>query len=62
MRLLKLIGREDLIGDKRCATMDARIERSAEVEEIVCQWTGQHTKQEAMQFVSGVGVPGRCGP
>ena len=36
--------------------MDARIERSGEVDEIVSQRTRQHTKQEAMQFVSGVGV------
>jgi formyl-CoA transferase len=56
-RLLNLIGREDLIGDERYATMDARIARADEVDEIVSQWTRQHTKHEAMRMVSGVGVP-----
>jgi crotonobetainyl-CoA:carnitine CoA-transferase CaiB-like acyl-CoA transferase len=56
-RLLKLIGREDLIGDERYATMDARIARSDEVDEIVSQWTRQHTKHEAWRLISGVGVP-----
>lgn len=49
--------REELIDDERYATMDARVERSGEVEAMVAQWTRQHTKQEAVQFVSGVGVP-----
>jgi len=56
----KLIGRENPIGDECYATMDARIERSAEINEIVIQWTRQHTKQETMQFVSDVGVPARA--
>ena len=56
-RLLKLIGREDLIGDARYATPDARLEREAEVNEIVTAWTGQRSKQEAMTQLSGVGVP-----
>ncbi len=56
-RLLKLIGREDLIGDERYATMDARIERMVEVDAIVGEWTRQHTKEESMAMISGVGVP-----
>jgi len=56
-RLLKLIGREDLIGDARYATPDLRLEREAEVNEIVTGWTSQRTKQEAMTQLSGVGVP-----
>ncbi|HEV2300974.1 MAG TPA: CoA transferase [Stellaceae bacterium] len=56
-RLLGLIGREDLVGDERYATMDARIARSAEVDEIVSEWTRRHTKHEAWRLVSGVGVP-----
>jgi formyl-CoA transferase len=56
-RLLGLIGREDLLGDERYATMDARIARSAEVDEIVSEWTRRHTKHEAWRLVSGVGVP-----
>src|SRR6202790_4773130 len=47
-RLLKLIGREDLIGDPRYDKASARVEHEAEVDEIIAQWTRQHTKQEAM--------------
>src|SRR6201987_5739565 len=56
-RLLKLIGREDLIGDKRYATPDARVQREAEVDAIVTVWTKERTKQEAMAQLSAVGVP-----
>src|SRR5437588_1176719 len=56
-RLLKLIGREDLIGDARYDTPDARIKCEAEVDEIVTTWTRQRTKHEAMAQLSAVGVP-----
>src|SRR6201993_2432229 len=56
-RLLKLIGREDLIGDERYATPDARMQHEAEVDAIVAGWTKERTKQEAMAQLSAVGVP-----
>jgi crotonobetainyl-CoA:carnitine CoA-transferase CaiB-like acyl-CoA transferase len=56
-RLLKLIGREDLIGDPRYDTPDARIKCEAEVDEIVAGWTRQRTKHEAMAQLTAVGVP-----
>jgi formyl-CoA transferase len=56
-RLLKLIGREDLLGDKRYATPGDRVEHEAEVDAIVAAWTRQHTKHEAMTAVGNVGVP-----
>ena len=56
-RLMKLIGREELIDDPRYATGAARIEREAEVDAIITEWTRKHTKEEAMALVSGVGVP-----
>ena len=56
-RLLKLIGREDLIGDPRYDTPDARLKREAEVDEIVSSWTRERTKHEAMTQLSAVGVP-----
>ncbi len=56
-RLLKLIGREDLIGDARFDTYEARVEHEAEINEIISAWTRQRTKQEAMTQLSGVGVP-----
>lgn len=56
-RLLKLIGREELIGDARFGTPDSRLQHEAEVNEIVSSWTRQRTKHEAMAQLSGVGVP-----
>ena len=56
-RLLKLVGREDLIGDPRFDTADARLEREAEVDAIVSGWTMARTKHEAMAQLSAVGVP-----
>ena len=54
---MKLIGRPGLIDDPRFATGAARIEREAEVDAIITEWTRQHTKEEAMTLISGVGVP-----
>jgi len=56
-RLMKLIGRGELIDDPRFATGAARIEREAEVDAIITEWTRRHTKEEAMTLISGVGVP-----
>jgi formyl-CoA transferase len=56
-RLMKLIGREELIDDPRFATGGGRLEREAEVDAIITQWTRKHTKEEAMTLASGVGVP-----
>ena len=56
-RLLKAIGREDIIGDPRYDTWPARGERAAEVDEIIAAWTRQHTKEEAMKIIGGAGVP-----
>ena len=56
-RLLKAIGREDLVGDARYDTNQARSARAAEVDEIIAQWTRQHTKEEAMKIIGEAGVP-----
>jgi formyl-CoA transferase len=56
-RLLKVVGREDLIGDPRYATPQARFEHVAEVDEIIRTWTQQHTKHEAMKLIGEAGVP-----
>jgi formyl-CoA transferase len=56
-RLMRLIGREELIDNPRFATAAARGEREAEVDAIITEWTRRHTKEEAMALVSGVGVP-----
>ncbi len=56
-RLLKLLGREDLIGDIRYATPQDRVSREAEVDEIIAAWTRRHTKHEAMRTVGDAGIP-----
>ena len=54
---MKLVGREELIDDPRYATGPARLQHEAEVDAIITEWTHQHTKEEAMALISGVGVP-----
>jgi formyl-CoA transferase len=56
-RLLKAIDREDLAGDSRYETMQARGEHAAEVDELVAAWTSQHTKEECMKIIGAAGVP-----
>ena len=56
-RLCKVMGREDLIGDKRYDTPAARTERREEVDAIVTEWTLKHDKQTAMNLVSGATIP-----
>jgi formyl-CoA transferase len=56
-RLLKAIGREDLLGDARYDTNQARSARAAEVDEIIAQWTRQRSKEEAMKIIGEAGVP-----
>jgi formyl-CoA transferase len=56
-RLMKVIGREDLINDPRFATGDVRVANEKELDEIVGTWTRQHDKREAMEALIGVSVP-----
>jgi len=56
-RLLKVMGREDLLDDKRYNTPQARTERRAEVDALVTAWTLKHDKITAMNLVSGATIP-----
>ena len=56
-RLLKVMGRDDLIGDPMYDTPDARTEHREEVDAIVANWTKQHDKHEAMRLVSAATIP-----
>jgi crotonobetainyl-CoA:carnitine CoA-transferase CaiB-like acyl-CoA transferase len=56
-RLLKAIGREDLKGDERYETQNARSQHAAEVDEIIAGWTRQHSKEDAMKIIGEHGVP-----
>jgi crotonobetainyl-CoA:carnitine CoA-transferase CaiB-like acyl-CoA transferase len=56
-RLLTVMGREDLKGDPRYETQDARTQRPAEVDAIISEWTRRHTKEEAMTLIGAATVP-----
>jgi formyl-CoA transferase len=57
--LLRAIGREDLIGDARYETGEARWQRKDEVDALVETWTSKRSKHEVMRVLAGAGVP--CG-
>ena len=56
-RLLKLVGRQDLIGDARYLTPGDRVAREPEVDEVISAWTRKHTKLDAMKLVGEAGIP-----
>jgi len=56
-RLLKVCGREDLIGDPKFSTPAARAQNREEVDAIVSAWTSQHDKTTAMQLVGSATIP-----
>ncbi len=56
-RLLKVIGREDLIGDERYDTPWKRAEKPDEVNGMISDWTRQHSKHEAMEIIGAAGIP-----
>jgi formyl-CoA transferase len=56
-RLLKCIGRADLIGDARFETNESRNKNEGFINEIITEWTLQHTKEDAMKIIGAAGVP-----
>ncbi len=56
-RLLKVIGREDLIGDTRYDTIEGRAAHGAEVDALVSTWTRQQDKLTAMRVIGAAGIP-----
>ena len=54
--IVSVIGREDLIGDERYSTDEARGQRSDEVVEVIESWTMERTKYEAFQALASAGV------
>ena len=56
-RLWKSSGAEDLIGDPRFATREARAQHEAEIDAMLADWTRRHDKHEAMRLIGGAGVP-----
>jgi formyl-CoA transferase len=57
--LLRAIGRDDLVGDARYETAEARWRNKAEVDALVEGWTSERGKHEVMKILAGAGVP--CG-
>jgi formyl-CoA transferase len=56
-RLLKVIGREDLLDDPRFATPQARADHVGEVDAIVQAWCRDKSKYEVMETLGRAGVP-----
>jgi crotonobetainyl-CoA:carnitine CoA-transferase CaiB-like acyl-CoA transferase len=56
-RLLKVLGREELIGNLRYATPADRVTHEPEVDEIIAAWTRTRSKHDAMRAVGEAGIP-----
>ena len=56
-RLLKLMGRDELVGDPRYATQDARAQHRDEVYAMITEWTLQHDKYDVMRLLGEAKVP-----
>jgi formyl-CoA transferase len=55
--LCAAIGQPELAKDERYATVEARAQHAADLDEIVSVWTRQHDKFEAMRILAEAGVP-----
>jgi formyl-CoA transferase len=58
--ILKVIGREDLLGDPRYATRNARVENMDEVDRILEAWTSHLSKSDVAKKLLDAFVP--CAP
>lgn len=58
-RLLKVIGREGLIGDPRFNSPLDRYRYRQEIDAMIAEWTLKHDKREVMDILGAVNVP--CG-
>lgn len=59
-RLVRAIGREDLLDDPRMADGPTRAKHREVVDAAISAWTATRTKHEVMEVIAGAGVP--CGP
>ena len=56
-RLLKAIGRDDLLDDPRFATPQDRVTSQDEIDALLLAWTCERTKVEVMETLGRAGVP-----
>ena len=56
-RLLKVIGRDELLEDARFATPQDRVRHEKEIDELLAPWVGARTKIEVMETLGQAGVP-----
>src|SRR6201984_567383 len=56
-RLLKIMGREDLIGDPRFDSTQERFKNRQLVDVMIAEWTKHHDKMEVMQRLGDQGIP-----
>jgi formyl-CoA transferase len=56
-RLLKIMGREDLIGDPRFDSPQERFKNRHTVDEMIAEWTKHHDKLEVMKRLGDNGIP-----
>ncbi|HSS84409.1 MAG TPA: CoA transferase, partial [Reyranella sp.] len=58
-RLVKAIGREDLLNDPRMVDGATRAQNREAVDAAITEWTSKRTKLEVTRIIAGAGVP--CG-
>jgi formyl-CoA transferase len=58
-RLVRAIGREDLLDDPRMVDGSTRAKNEAAVDAAITEWTSKRPKREVMETIAGAGVP--CG-
>ncbi|MDM5334078.1 CaiB/BaiF CoA-transferase family protein [Ureibacillus composti] len=56
-RLLKVIGRDDLVGDERYATNEKRAANVEFIDEIIQDWTTQHSLTDCVDILNDNGIP-----
>ncbi len=56
-RLVRAMGREDLLADPRFATMADRLAHTAEIEAVVAQWMKQHDADALVAMLEAEGLP-----
>lgn len=59
-RIVKVLGKEDLLSDPRFATANSRLENHATIDRMLEEWTCTKTRQEIEDAISPAGIP--CGP